>query len=145
MPTKVNFKYTFDENEDQALIGDSYEVLINIEPEDITLAELNLEIENVESETVVNLNEIPMLEQSISLTQSVDDSLRSTKDNTLQLSKQNSTQIRPIQVERTNSNLIGQNDVIFSPTTGLPMSKPRLELKDVEIFYIIGNGEKQEM
>lgn len=76
----------YDENEDQALIGDQYEVLINIEPEDITITEMTLEIENVESEPLVNMSEIP-LEQSISLSMSVDDSARTTKDNSMQLSK----------------------------------------------------------
>lgn len=50
MPSKVNFKFQYDENDDQALIGDKYEVLINIDPEDITLTEITLEVENVESE-----------------------------------------------------------------------------------------------
>jgi hypothetical protein len=56
MPSKVNFKFEFDESQDQALLGDLYHVLITIEPEpDITLKELVMIIDGVDSEMQVSI------------------------------------------------------------------------------------------
>jgi len=54
MPSKVNFKFEFDEGQDQALLGDLYHVLITYEPEpDISLKELVMIVDGVDSETQV--------------------------------------------------------------------------------------------
>lgn len=37
MPSKVNFKLTMDANKDQALLGDIYEVIVDIETEEIQI------------------------------------------------------------------------------------------------------------
>jgi hypothetical protein len=144
MPSKVNFMMQYDENNEQAMIVYKYEVLINLEPEDITITDMMLEIENVESEPIVTMHEIPM-EQSVSLSMSVDDSVKSTKDNSLQLSKQSSLQLRPITVTRNNSMLTNQSDLLFSPTTGLPIAKPKVNLKDVEIYYVLNPSTSNDI
>jgi hypothetical protein len=54
MPSKVNFKFEFDESQDQALLGDLYHVLITYEPEpDISLKELVMIVDGVDSEMQV--------------------------------------------------------------------------------------------
>jgi hypothetical protein len=54
MPSKVNFTFELDDNSDQALLGDYYSVIINLQPdEDIVLQDLKLEIEAVEIETTL--------------------------------------------------------------------------------------------
>jgi len=71
MPSKVNFKFEFDENQDQALLGDLYHVLITYEPEpDISLKELTMIIDGVESETQVAIPQPYEMEQSSDLMQS---------------------------------------------------------------------------
>lgn len=55
MPSKIKFKVQLDENKDQALLGDFYEVLVLMEPEDITITELSLQIESVDIESTVSL------------------------------------------------------------------------------------------
>lgn len=45
--------------------------------------------------------------------------------------------MRPIKVERNNQMIMNGNEVLFSPTTGLPVAKPKGNLKNVEIYYVI--------
>jgi hypothetical protein len=42
MPSKINFKIQLDENKDQALLGDFYDVYVVMAPEDITITEMSL-------------------------------------------------------------------------------------------------------
>jgi hypothetical protein len=42
MPTKVKFRFNYDENIDQALLGDYFNVIIDMEPEDITITDFSL-------------------------------------------------------------------------------------------------------
>ena len=52
MPSKIKFKFEFDENKDQALLGDFYHVMISLEPgEDINIQDLNIHIDGVDVET----------------------------------------------------------------------------------------------
>lgn len=54
MPSKVRFRYELDENKDQALLGDYYNVLVTLETEeDITLTKLQLKIDGIESESTI--------------------------------------------------------------------------------------------
>lgn len=53
MPTKVKFGFQADENGEQALLGDYYNVFITMEPEDITISEFALQIESVDMENNV--------------------------------------------------------------------------------------------
>ncbi len=65
MPSKVNFKFEYEENQDQALLGDLYSVLITYEPEpDISLKELTLIIDSVDVEAQVDLPQPYEMDQS---------------------------------------------------------------------------------
>lgn len=62
MPSKVKFRFEFDENQDQALLGDLYSVLVTFEPEaDITMSEITLIVDGVEVETQIIGGSIPAL------------------------------------------------------------------------------------
>ena len=42
MPSKVKFRFEVDENKEKAMLGDLYNIYVDLEPEDITITELNL-------------------------------------------------------------------------------------------------------
>jgi hypothetical protein len=42
MPLKIKYKFDLDENKEQALLGDNYNILVTLEPEDITISEMSL-------------------------------------------------------------------------------------------------------
>src|SRR5258708_4614021 len=46
----------------------------------------------------------------------------------------------------SNSIIANGNELIFSPTTGLPIGKTKTNYKDVEIYYVINptNNKKQD-
>lgn len=75
IPLKMNFQFAFDENRDQAFIGDNYEVLIDILPDnDITITEMKLYVDNVDFEVLQQNEQSVLLEQSVNLNQSqIDD------------------------------------------------------------------------
>lgn len=86
MPSKVNFKIEVDENKDQALLGDFYDVLITMAPEDITITEMSLTIEGVEVESQVQLSEASIDNQNLMVSQMLDDSKVSTIPSSLNAS-----------------------------------------------------------
>lgn len=49
MPNKIKLRIKNDENGEQAFIGDQYKVQIILEPEDINITELSLEIVGLDS------------------------------------------------------------------------------------------------
>jgi hypothetical protein len=54
MPSKINFRFELDENKDQALLGDYYQVTVQLEPdEDIDIQDIQLAVDSVEMETSV--------------------------------------------------------------------------------------------
>ena len=53
MPSKIKFKFEYDENRYQALMGDFYNILITLEPEDISITEMSMTVESVETESTV--------------------------------------------------------------------------------------------
>lgn len=54
MPSKINFRFELDENKEQALLGDYYQVIACLEPEeDIEIQEIQLQIDGVEIETSI--------------------------------------------------------------------------------------------
>mmetsp|Transcript_24718 Transcript_24718/g.17412 ORF Transcript_24718/g.17412 Transcript_24718/m.17412 type:complete len:208 (-) Transcript_24718:1611-2234(-) len=53
MPHKIKFRFETDENKEQALIGDSYNVKVGFEPEQIVLKSLKIQIMSVNSETLI--------------------------------------------------------------------------------------------
>ena len=57
MPQKMKFRFEFDENRDQALLGDYYNVLVTMEPEDVTITDVSLQIEGVDNENCIAFNE----------------------------------------------------------------------------------------
>jgi hypothetical protein len=68
MPSKVNFKLTLDQNKDQALLGDMYEIVVDIDPEDITLQDFQMIVENVDFELAQTKSEAAaQVEHSVNL------------------------------------------------------------------------------
>lgn len=50
MPSKIKFNFEFDENKEQALMGDLYNIIVTMEPEDITIKDIILKIDSVDTE-----------------------------------------------------------------------------------------------
>ena len=138
MPSKVNFTFELDDNGDQALLGDYYPVIVNLQPdEDIVLQDLKLEIEAVEIETtLIQGGELvpSTLELSNLMTsQIVDESFKSTN---LSISTIQSAALqKSIIVHRTDQNALGESKAGAAPL--FSRMDNTSQLKDVEIFYLL--------
>ena len=69
MPTKVKFRFNLDENGEQALLGDFYNMHITMEPEDITITEFALQVESVDLESTVLSPEVQLESQNLMVSQ----------------------------------------------------------------------------
>ena len=146
MPTKVKFRFNLDENGEQALLGDFYNVHITMEPEDITITEFSLQVESVDLESTVLSPEVQLESQNLMVSQIMNnDSNAASTINSL-----NSSQIsgpggiRTVNVQRdpaSHPGLIKKADSFTAAplaVTSIPFNKQKTQLfKDIEIFYLI--------
>ncbi|CDW91723.1 UNKNOWN [Stylonychia lemnae] len=139
MPSKIKFSLKKDENEDQALLGDYYNIYFQMLPDHITITDFCMLIENIDQE-VLNTNDGQLVDQNLMISQQLEESKPSSTTVSLNSSIMNSP-TKPMNVMRQGSSSNIQNDplgLFDQPLGSLNFSKQKSNaFKDVELFYEI--------